>query len=119
RDPAAGRAAGRRPRRRAGGADPRAVAAGSARDHAADGVRADRRLRVDPLPDPHGAPPALALLPLDLAQPPAAPLQERALLARHHEHDQRPRAGDESRPGRDRALADGPRAALALAAVPD
>ena len=43
------------------------------------------RLRVDPLPDPHRLPAALALLPRGLAQPPAAPLQERALLARDHQ----------------------------------
>ena len=59
----------------------------------------DRRLRVDPLPDPHRLPPALALLPRGLAHPPPAPLQERALLARDHEHRRRPRAGHESGPG--------------------
>ena len=43
----------------------------------------------------------------DLAQPPPAPLQERALLARDHEHGRRPGAGHRPRPARGTALADG------------
>ena len=37
-------------------------------------------------------------LPAHLAQPPPAPLQERALLARDHQHARRPRAGHRPRP---------------------
>ena len=63
----------------------------SVRDRRADGLRADRGLRVDRLPHSHGVPPALGRVSHDLAHPSPAPLQERALLARDHEHDRGPR----------------------------
>ena len=61
------------------------------------GERGDRRLlhglrlRVDPFPDPHRLPAPYARLQGDLAKPPPASLQERALLARDHQQPQRPR----------------------------
>ena len=49
------------------------------------GVRAQVRLRVDPLPRAQRLPAAVAVVPVGVAQPPAAPLQERALLV-HGDH---------------------------------
>ncbi len=43
------------------------------------------RLRVDPLPRAQRLPAAVAVVPVGVAQPPAAPLQERALLV-HRDH---------------------------------
>ena len=53
---------------------------------------------------------AVALLPLDLAKPPPAPLQERALLARDHPERLRPRPRHEPGPELGPAFADCPHA---------
>ena len=71
---------------------------GAAAQRRARRICGDRRLRMDALPHPHRLPAALPLLPGDLAEPPPSPLQERALLARHHEHRERSRARDEPGP---------------------
>ncbi|WP_278257840.1 hypothetical protein [Nocardioides convexus] len=54
--------------------------------HAAGGdLHHQVRLRVDPLPAAQRLPAEVGVVPQGLAQPPAAPLQERALLVhRHH-----------------------------------
>ena len=49
------------------------------------GLRDQVRLRVDPLPRAQRLPAEVALVPLGVAQPPAAPLQERALLVHGHQ----------------------------------
>ena len=66
------------------------------------------RLRVDPLPGAQRLPAAVARVPLGLAQPPAAPLQERALLVhRHHRRHRRPASRHLPRPRDGPDLADG------------
>ena len=58
------------------------------------------RLRVDPLPGAQRLPAAVAVVPLGVAQPPAAPLQERALLVhRDHRRHRRPPLRHLPRPG--------------------
>ena len=64
-------------------------------------------LRVDPLPDPQRLQAENPCLPGDLAQPSAAPLQERALLVHRHQlRHGRPGAADLSRSRHGRDLAD-------------
>ena len=77
--------------------------AASALTAAGVGLRAQVRLRVDPLPGAQRLPAALAVVPLGVAQPPAAPLQERALLVHRHHAPARPTGCSAPTPTRPRS----------------